>query len=596
MANADTAAKPSLAAAYGNLSLLRRLVGENARDFIPSYIVAFILLAVTSGMTAWSAYLLKDVINGIFADKDVEAVTGLAILVAVIFMVKGAAGYGNTVILGRIGNAIVERVRGRLFAHLQRQSLAFHRKHTIGELVNLFTLSSQSARVSLELIIVSVGRDALTLIGLVAVMVALEPWLTLLVVLVGPPAVIGTATLMRNVKKITQKTVEIQGRILSLFKEAVAGLPVVKAFTMEDAMERRLGRELDDAKQRMNRIVELTAAPVPMMEALGGVAVAAFIFYGGGMVAREEVDPGSFFALLGAILMAYDPARRLSRVNVTLQSSLVGVKLLYETLDQPSTDADPPGVAPLDVKRGAVRFEGVTFGYGAERPAIAGLTLDCPPGAVTALVGPSGAGKSTLLALLCRFYEPESGRIEIDGRDIAGATLSSLRGSIALVNQETFLFDGTIRENVMAARPEASEAEFLAAARDAHVDEFALSLPEGFESPVGEAGVLLSGGQRQRVAIARAMLRDAPILLLDEATSALDAVSEAAVQAALERLMQGRTTLVIAHRLSTVRRAAKIVAMDQGRVVETGDHAALLAKGGLYARLYALQFGAAAAE
>jgi ATP-binding cassette subfamily B protein len=287
--------------------------------------------------------------------------------------------------------------------------------------------------------------------------------------------------------------------------------------------------------------------------------------------------------------MAYEPAKRLARLNVSLQAKLIGVRLLYELLDTPPTLTEAPDARPLALTEGRVAFEDVRFDYGAS-PALRGLSFTAEPGSLTALVGPSGAGKTTVFSLLVRFYDPSSGRITIDGQDIRGVTLASLRRCVALVGQDSFLFSGTIAENIRNGRPEATDEEVRAAARDANVLDFAEALPDGLDTQVGEGGGRLSGGQRQRVSIARAFLRDTPILLLDEATAALDAEAEAAVQEALERLMKGRTTLVIAHRLSTVRRADRIVAMRDGVAVESGDHASLLAAGGLYARLHALQF------
>lgn len=342
-------------------------------------------------------------------------------------------------------------------------------------------------------------------------------------------------------------------------------------------------------RERSDGISHLIALSNPLLETMGGVAVASVILYGGWSVIDGGGDPGTFFSFITALIMATDPARRCAQLVTHLKQFLVGAELMYSAIDAEPDIKEAPDARPLSTRSGEIRLTEVRFGYG-DVPALDGLSLRAAPGEVTALVGPSGAGKTTVLGLIERFYDPDHGTIEIDGQDIRGLTLGSLRGAIAMVTQETFLFDASIAENIRLGRPDASQAEIEEAARAANAHDFILGLPQGYDTLAGEAGVRLSGGQRQRIAIARAMLRDAPVLLLDEATSALDAETEARVQEALERLMIGRTTIVIAHRLSTVRRAAHICVLEAGRVVEEGTHDALVARGGLYARLAALQF------
>lgn len=367
------------------------------------------------------------------------------------------------------------------------------------------------------------------------------------------------------------------------------GIRVVKAFNLEDQMREEMGTSINGLRKLSNRVAQLNAMTSPLMETLGGFAVSLVIMYGGWNVIFRDTDPGAFFAFITALLMAYEPAKRLARLNVQLQTSLVMTTSLYELLDQPITVEETPDAVKLSVTDGDVLLKNVSFAY--ERiPALDGLTLRAKPKSVTALVGPSGAGKTTIFGLIERFYDPQVGAVLIDGQNIHDVTFESLRSNIALVTQDTFLFDGTVGQNIAYGKPGASEEEIIEAAKNANAHDFIMELPNGYDTPVGSGGTRLSGGQRQRIAIARAMLRDARILLLDEPTSALDAQSEHKVQEALNRLMKNRTTIVIAHRLSTIRSADCIYVMDKGKVVQSGTHEELITEGGLYANLHALQF------
>ncbi len=361
---------------------------------------------------------------------------------------------------------------------------------------------------------------------------------------------------------------------------------------MEEYEKRRAASLFERIYRLIDRATRTRARAGPIIEALGGAAIALVIFYGGHQVIVGASTPGAFFSFITALLLAYQPAKSLANLNASLQEGLAAAQRVFEVLDLEPAIRDAPDARPLRIRGGEVRFEEVRFGYQPGTVALDGISLIVPAGSTVALVGPSGAGKSTLLNLLPRFYDAASGRILIDGQEIGTVTLASLRAAVALVSQEVSLFDDTVRANIAYGRFGASEADIEAAATAAAADAFIRELPQGYETPVGEHGVRLSGGQRQRIAIARAMLKDAPILLLDEATSALDTESERHVQAALRGLMRGRTTIVIAHRLSTVIGADLICVMDRGRIVETGKHAQLLAHNGLYARLYRTQFAA----
>jgi ATP-binding cassette subfamily B protein len=380
-------------------------------------------------------------------------------------------------------------------------------------------------------------------------------------------------------------------RIVSVTQEMARGIRTIKAFNLEDRMNAIAENAIASARQRANKIAAINARSSPLMETLGGLAVAGVILYGGISVINLGRQPGSFFAFITALLMSYEPAKRLARLHINLEKDLVGVRLLYEAIDSDISQPDRAGARALTVLAGDVEFDNVSFAND-EGKVLRDVDLRFRPGTVNALVGPSGAGKTTVFSLIERFYNPQKGKVLIDGFDLAGATGKSVREHIALVSQDTFLFEGTVADNIAVSRPGADRGDIIAAADAANATGFIEALPDGFDTVLTAGGDTLSGGQKQRLAIARAMLHDARILLLDEATSALDSESEALIFEALDRLMVDRTTIVIAHRLSTVRRADRIYVMDAGRIAQSGPHDKLIAEDGIYARLHALQFDA----
>ena len=573
----------------GTYQVVRRLILENARDHLPGYGLAFVFMALVAVTTAASAWIMKDVINEVFINRDAVMVYTIAATVMVIFTVKGAATYGQIVILARIGHSIVASLQRRIFRRLTEHDLTFFDKAELGDLAVRINKGATSANAVIEMIVITLGRDILTLIGLLIVMVAQDPVLSLFAFVIMPPAVIAVSFLVKRVRKHARMQFVSSAQIVSVLQETTLGIRIVKAFGVEGAMQRRMDVAIDDVQKQSNKIMALTARTSPLMETLGGFAVALVIFYGGYSVIELDKDPGAFFAFITALLLAYEPAKRLARLHVNLNKALVGVGMMYELLDTKPALVNQAGAKDLDVSDGTVVFKDVVFAYG-DSPALGGLTLTAEAGKTTALVGASGAGKSTLFALLERFYDPTSGTISIDGQDIRTVTIESLRQHLAVVSQDTYLFNISLQDNIALGRPNASPSDIEQAARDAYAHDFIMELPDGYDTLAGEGGTNLSGGQRQRIAIARAMLRNAPILLLDEATSALDAESEAKVQAALRRLMARRTTLVIAHRLSTVRHADVIHVLDRGQVAESGNHADLFAQDGIYRRLCELQF------
>ncbi len=573
----------------GTVQLIKRLFSENFRTYIPQYALAFVFMGMIAATTAASAWIMRDVVNQVFVDKDESMVYVIAAIVLVIFALKGASTYGQMVVLSRVGNSIIADLQRRMFDYMIRQDQGYFDKYSLAEIGVRIGQGVGATRATLDLIIVSLGRDVLTLIGLTAVMVFQNPLLSLFALLTMPPAVIGVAFLVRRVKQYVKRQVVSNSKIGATQQETVLGIRIVKAYGMEDAMRERMKVNVLDVQKQSNKIASLSARTSPLMDTLGGLAISLVIFYGGFSVIRLGQDPGALFSFITALLLAYDPARRLARLNVNLGRQVVGLRMMYELVDREPELKDAEDAADLKVTDGKIEFRDVVFSYG-ESAALHGTKFTAEPGRMTALVGASGAGKSTVFALIERFYDPQSGEIAIDGQGIAGVTQKSLRNQIAYVSQDAFIFDMNIRDNIAIGRPDATQEEIIAAAQAANAHEFIEKLPQGYNTRAGQGGNNLSGGQRQRIAIARAMLRDAPILLLDEATSALDAESETKIQSALETLTKDRTTLVIAHRLSTVRHAHQIHVMSEGRVVESGTHNELFEHDGIYRRLCELQF------
>jgi len=573
------------------IALIRRLVLENARLYSGRYVLAFICMGLVAATTAISAWIMRDVIDRIFVARDERMVWILAGFVIAIFLVKGAASYGQVVILNRIGNDVVARSQNRLFARLIEQGIDYFNVHSAGELTARMTHNANAARAVLNAIMVSFGRDLFTLIGLIVVMITLDPLMFAIVIVIMPISVYGVILLISRVRTQAEGEFLAFTRIVSATQEMARGIRTIKAFNLEGRMKAIADDAISNARQRANKIATINARSSPLMETLGGLAVAGVILYGGLSVINLDRQPGAFFAFITALLMSYEPAKRLARLHINLEKDMVGVRLLYEAIDSDITQPDRPDAQALAIASADVEFQKVGFAYDNGK-VLRDVDLVFRAGTVNALVGPSGAGKTTVFSLIERFYNPQEGRVLIGGFDIAQATGHSVREHIALVSQDTFLFEGTVAQNIAVSRPDAGHDEIVAAATAANANGFIQALPEGYETVLAAGGDTLSGGQKQRLAIARAMLNDASILLLDEATSALDSESETLILEALDRLMVDRTTIVIAHRLSTVRRADCIYVMDAGQIVQSGPHDKLIAVDGLYARLHALQFAA----
>ena len=577
-------------ARYGSLAMIKRLLLEQGLARWPQYAFAFSLMAVAAACTALPAYLISDFVNTAYLDRSFDTVMMLGAATMIIFVVKGLADYGHMTILARIGNSVVAENQRRLFDKLLTERISFFAERHSSEFAARLQAGATSANQVLNQIVTAFGRDFLTVVGLVIVMFVRDPKMALICFVVFPPAMLLLRKMIRRIRSIAKAQFHGGTRILETMQEMIQGIGVVKAFTLEEQMHARFDANVREVERESNKMARVAARASPIMETLGGIAVSIGVVYGGYRTIVLGATPGELISFITAFLLANQPAKRLARLNIELNSALVNVRALFDVLDAPATEPREDEKPALAVERAAIEYRDIHFAYRAGEPVLRGLSLTAEPGKVTALVGPSGGGKSTVLNLLLRFYESDRGAITIDGQDIKVVSRRSLRQAIGYVGQHVFLFRGTIRDNIAFGRPDATEAEIVAAAKAAFAHEFIMASPRGYDTPVGEHGLQLSGGQRQRIAIARALIKDAPIILLDEATAALDSESERQVQEALDRLTQGRTTIVIAHRLHTITHADRIHVVEDGVVVESGVHDDLLRRDGRYASFYRMQF------
>jgi len=574
---------------YAAAILIRRLVTEQGIAYWRRYLTAFLLMAVAAGATAASAYILGQVINQAYVAKNVPGIAILSGVTVLLLFVKGVSTYGHMVILSKISNAILANNQRRLFAKLMSESIGFFSERHSSEFLARLTAGAKSITDVLNMLINAVGRDLLMLISLIAVMVMQDPLMSLLALVAVPPAMLVMRKLVKRIKGLAYHQFTGTADILETMQESLQGVRTVKAFTLEETMQRRIDENIAVVERNANKMARVANRSNPLMETLGGFAVAGCLLYGGYSVVALGATPGQFFSFMSAFLLATEPAKRLARLNIDLNSQLVGARMLLEVVDSPASefpDDDKPALKLTDAR---IELRDVSFAYRAGEPVLRRMSFIAEPGKVTALVGPSGGGKSTVLALLLRLYEVSRGDILIDGQAISGVSRNSLRRQTAYVGQDVYLFRDTIGANIGFGKVGATQAEIVAAAKAACAHEFIMSFPLGYDTPVGEHGAQLSGGQRQRVAVARALIRNAPIILLDEATAALDSESEKQVQEAIEHLCRNRTTIVIAHRLHTIMHADSILVVEAGEIVERGRHDDLLRRGGRYASFFRLQ-------
>jgi ATP-binding cassette, subfamily B, bacterial MsbA len=554
------------------------------------------LAVVVSGMDGAIAWLVKPTMDGIFIRRDLAMLKLLPLLLLAVYLVKGAARYGQSYMMAAVGERIIAAIRRDLYVHIQAMPLAFFQnRHSADLMARVVVDATRLAKLSSEILVMAF-RQVATIVALLGVMFTQEARLTLLALIAFPLVGLSIRAMGRQLYKINRRTQEQIGALTTLLQEAFTGTKIVKAFGREEHERSRfdrINRRLLELSLKDHRVDELSE---PLMEILAAFGVMAILWYGGYRVVQGDMTPGALFSFVTATLMLYGPVRKLSRMANLYQQTMPSADRVFEVLALEPAVADGPDALTLPAFRRQIEFDHVWFQYDDGEMVLKDISLTVPRGEVLAFVGMSGAGKSTLTDLIPRFHDVTQGRVLVDGMDIRECTQESLRAQIAIVTQDTFLFNDTIETNIAYGKPGATREEIERAARAAYAHEFISGLPAGYGTLVGERGVKLSGGQRQRIALARAFLKDPAILILDEVTSDLDAESEFMVQQALTDLTKNRTVFLIAHRLSTVRLAHRIAVFQEGRIVEEGRHDELLARDGLYRRLHALQFTATGTE
>jgi ATP-binding cassette, subfamily B, bacterial MsbA len=571
-------------------AVLRRLLTDQGLKHWKGYGFAFAMMGLIAVTTSLSAWIIGRIVDKIFVGRDLAAVWEITAAIVAIYTVKGLATYGQQVVMSRIGNNIVAEVQTRIFDQMLRMKVSYYSRAHSSEFIARQAFIAQSASNVLNLLITTLSRDALTIVGLVIVMVSQDPLLSLLALMFVPVAAVGVRKIGIRVRQIMASEFQGAMQMMESLAETAQGIRIVKAFTLESFMRARQAKAIAGFESAANKLARVSSRTSPIMESLGGFAIAAVVLYSGFTVIIRGNPPGSLFSFITSVIMLYEPMKRVARLHVDVSSALFGVGMLYGFLDEHDYEENAPQAPELEVTKGRIEFRDVVFGYRPGETVLHSISFVAEAGRTTALVGRSGGGKSTVMNLILRLYEVGAGEILCDGVDIATVNLASLRQQIGYVAQENFLFKGSVRDNIAMGRPGASEEEIFAAAKAAYAHDFIIGFERGYDSPCGEHGMQLSGGQRQRIAIARAFLKDAPIILLDEATSALDSESEQAIQKALRTLCEGRTTIVIAHRLSTVAQADEICVVDRGRIVERGRHGELLAMGRTYTHIAQTQF------
>jgi len=550
---------------------------------------AFGAMVVYGAASAGLAYLIQPIFDEVLPNR--QNLTAVAIAILVIYFSKGAGAYASAYLMADVGQRVVRDVRNTLFGHILGQSAAFFSQRTSGRLMSRITSDVAQVQRAVSETIGDLARESVALVGFAGLLFYRDWRLALVCLTAAPLVVYPLARLGQRVRRTSRRSQEALEHISHVSAEAFTGHRIVKAFGAEARESAKFAGASEAFYRTSMKVTSALAALPPIIEFIGGIAFVLALWYGSQEIAAGQMTTGAFTSFVAALFMMYGPAKKLSRVNADLQQAAAASERIFEIFDTDSEVRERPGAAPLPPFHRAIEFDDVGFVYeGSDPAALSGVTCTVQAGQTLAVVGRSGAGKTTLVNLLPRFYDVTHGALRIDGHDVRAVTLASLRAQVGIVTQETVLFDDTVAANIAFGRPGATRDQIEAAARAAHAHDFIGPLDRGYDTMIGERGQRLSGGQRQRIAIARALLRDSPILILDEATSSLDTESEMLVQDALTALMRNRTSIVVAHRLSTVRRADAIVVLEAGRLVEVGTHDELLTRGGAYAKLYELQW------
>ena len=570
------------------MDVFKRLL-QLARPHLPKFFLALGCMIVVGVTTSALAFLVKPALDEIFLKKNTQMLFWIPMSVVLIYFLKGLCSYGQTLLMNFIGLRIIADVRNLLYRRIQMQSMSFFTRHPTGVLMSRITNDMGTIQGAVSDAVTSLFKDSVTLVSLIFVIFYRDWKLALVAMIIFPVVIYPIAMFGRKMRQIARRSQVTMGSLNTLLHETISGTRIVKAFGMEAYENRRFAEENERFFRLNIKAVSINAASSPFMEFLGGIGIAAIVLYGGYQVIQGISTPGTFFSFLTALIMLYEPIKRLTNVNNTIQQGIAGAQRVFEIIDhEPEIQSRPDAYTLTEVTQG-IHIQEVTFAYEKE-PVLENINLFIRAGEIVAFVGMSGGGKTTLVSLIPRFYDVTKGRICIDGRDVRDITVESLRAQIGMVTQQTILFNDTVRNNIAYGDIQRTDEEVFQAAKSANAHDFIMQLPEGYDTAIGEGGTKLSGGERQRISIARALLKNAPILILDEATSSLDTEAEIEVQGALDNLMTGRTTLVIAHRLSTIRNADRIVCLVNGEIVEEGTHEALLTLRGEYYKLYQMQF------
>lgn len=567
----------------------RRIFYDHIRPYRWYFLAALILMILAALSTSALPYLLQPVFDDVFNNGTPRLLFWVCSGIFLAFVVKGMSSFGETVIMTYIGQRIISDLQNRLFSHLMNLDLAYFHGTSSGDLLSRFTNDINLMRSAVATTLVGIGKDSLTLLFLISLMFYRDWTLACIAFVIFPLAVFPILRIGRRMRKVANNTQEELASFTERLTQVFQGIRVIKAYGTEAYEAKRAKVMIDRIFALVYKSARVRSASHPIIESLGGLAIVIVIAYGGWQVMHHARTTGEFISFIGALLLVYEPLKRLSNMNANLQEGLAAAARVFSILDTHASIQNRVHAKNLPTVKGNIEFRNVSFAYPDGKMALQGINLKIKPAQSIAFVGASGAGKSTIINLLPRFYDIQEGEILIDNIEIRDITFQSLRQQIALVSQEIMLFDTTIRDNIAYGSFDKLDAEIVQAAKSAAAHDFIEALPLGYDTMIGENGVKLSGGQRQRLAIARAMLKNASILLLDEATSALDTDSERQVQSALKTLMEGRTTLMVAHRLSTVVEADMIYVLDQGKIVEKGDHQLLLKQGGIYAALWQAQ-------